>query len=1308
MIAEAHPVSSPLWRLALVAALSFGSGCSGDEEPAPALAPPGTPTNVRAVAGDDGALVSWDAPSVEGSSPITHYMVASFPGEVRLRVEGGDATQAHVEGLESGVSYTFTVAAANVVGEGLPSRPSAPVTPSVLPPPAEVKATAGDGAASVSWRPRPYNGSSPITGYTVTSEPGGFTMSVDGDVWTADFEGLTNGTSYVFTVTAHSAERSSLPSLASPPVIPFGLPAPPVEVQAQPGDARAAISWIAPANDGGAPITGYTVTAAPGGATQEVGGDDTTAVVEGLINGTVYTFTVTATNAVGTSVPSAPSAPVTPVAPPGPPTEVVAVAGAASALVSWVAPGQDGGSPVVGYTVTASPGGATQNVDGDETSALVAGLVNGTLYAFTVTATNAIGTSAPSAPSAPARPVDVPGAPTSVEASVAGRQAIVSWSAPESTGGKPVTAYRVIASPGDLSQSFDGETHQALFDGLDYDTAYTFTVAAANELGFGPDAVSSPVTPLRTPSFEGSGLIAGPTPLLADGEEALTLTLIAVDAEGAPISNATVSLSSSVDADVFSQTSGVTDADGRMTVQVTSLEPGARTFTATIDWNGGLVLEATALFLDPTLLCAAGDLSLSRPVSVLKTGDTPSVVKAADINGDGTLDLIVANREEAYFNVFLGAGGAYFDAGPSPSSSTGSRDMALADFDGDGHLDIVSSSAALNNVRVFLGDGAGGFSLAGLKDTLGAPGAVLAADLNGDDHVDVAVASGEGLHVFFGTGDGTLDDGDFYPHETAPTAVRAADLDGDGHIDLVVTRSSSNVSKNKLAVYAGIGEGAFEEVAEFDSGDDPQALVLEDLDGDGHLDAVVANSRDDTVSVFPGVADGFFAAKTDHATGSKPGSIEVVDLNGDGSLDLVVSHNTGTPLSSFSVLLGDGAGSFAERTHRTVSLPGVIPSAIPSIAAADFNGDGVPDLAVLLSGSRDLALLQGAGDGSFAWLQEFVVRANPAQLVLTDLDADGFSDLVVTSRSGHVSVLRGNGVSFDARQDYRVGANPQATAVHDLNGDGLLDLIVANHDSNSLSILLGEGDGAFGARRDLPAGVGPNAVAVADFDADGIADIAVTSVGSHTLSVFLGDINSSFTRRLVFETGPRPGSVAVADFNADGLPDLVVSGTGSASIGVFLGTADGSFAKRVDYEALDNPDNTTVADFNRDGVPDVAVLNANAISVFLGKGNGSFSERVDVAIDPLASAMASADFNADGIPDLVVTHQMRLGTMPLSGTASLMLGAGDGTFVEAVSYPLQVGFGSIVAGDLSGDGRPDVAAANPMTGTVSVLSGLCE
>jgi uncharacterized protein (TIGR02145 family) len=213
--------------------------------------------------------------------------------------------------------------------------------------------------------------------------------------------GLTNGTAYTFSVIATNAVGNSVPSAASVAVTPAAVPDPPTSVVATAGNTTASVAFVAPTNNGGSAITGYTVTSSPGGITAT--GPSSPLTVTGLTNGTAYTFTVVATNVVGNSVPSAASTAVTPAATvPGPPTSVVATAGNTSASVAFVAPTNNGGSAITGYTVTSSPGSRTAT--GASSPLTVTGLTNGTAYTFTVVATNVVGNSVPSAASTAVTP----------------------------------------------------------------------------------------------------------------------------------------------------------------------------------------------------------------------------------------------------------------------------------------------------------------------------------------------------------------------------------------------------------------------------------------------------------------------------------------------------------------------------------------------------------------------------------------------------------------------------------------------------------------------------------------------------------------------------------------------------------------------------------------------------------------------------------------------------------------------------------------------------------------------------------------
>jgi RHS repeat-associated protein len=267
------------------------------------------------------------------------------------------------------------------------------------------------------------------------------------------------------------------------PLLVANVPAAPTGVNATGAHTKATVSFNASGNDGGAAITGYTVTSNPaGGVDSNAGSTGLSHVVTGLTNGTSYTFTVKAINAVGSSVASQPSNSITP-APTAPdaPTNATAVGGHTKATVSFTAPAENGAA-ISGYNVSSSPaGGVDSNAGGTGLSHIVTGLTNGVSYTFTVTAINAMGTSTPSQPSNSIIPAPTaPDAPTHVKAAGGNSQATISFTAPAENG-SPISGYTVTSNPGGITASGTGSP--IIVTGLTNGTAYTFTVTATNGIG---------------------------------------------------------------------------------------------------------------------------------------------------------------------------------------------------------------------------------------------------------------------------------------------------------------------------------------------------------------------------------------------------------------------------------------------------------------------------------------------------------------------------------------------------------------------------------------------------------------------------------------------------------------------------------------------------------------------------------------------------------------------------------------------------------------------------------------------------------
>ncbi len=324
------------------------------------------------------------------SSSSATFAWALVPNGGGFDVEAATSSKSSEFGCNSNtMNYTLTYGS-------IQSAPPPPPQAHVPGAPTIGTATAGAGLASVSFTAPASNGGATITGYRVTSSPGAHTAT--GASSPIVVTGLTNGTAYTFTVAAINSVGTGSASSASNSVTPVTVPGAPVIGVASAGDTTATVSFSAPASNGGSAITGYSVTSSPDGIVAT--GSSSPIAVTGLTNGTAYTFTVKATNAVGTSVASAASNSVTPqvgLTVADAPTIGTATAGNGNASVTFTAPANDGGSAITGYVVTSTPGSFTGS--GSASPIVVSGLTNGTAYTFTVTAINGVGTSADSAAS---------------------------------------------------------------------------------------------------------------------------------------------------------------------------------------------------------------------------------------------------------------------------------------------------------------------------------------------------------------------------------------------------------------------------------------------------------------------------------------------------------------------------------------------------------------------------------------------------------------------------------------------------------------------------------------------------------------------------------------------------------------------------------------------------------------------------------------------------------------------------------------------------------------------------------------------
>jgi hypothetical protein len=234
---------------------------------------------------------------------------------------------------------------------------------------------------------------------------------------------------------------------------------------------------------------------------------------------------------------------------------------------------------------------------------------------------------------------------------------------------------------------------------------------------------------------------------------------------------------------------------------------------------------------------------------------------------------------------------------------------------------------------------------------------------------------------------------------------------------------------------------------------------------------------------------------------------------------------------------------------------------------------------------------------------------------------------------------------------FAVGDAPTTVTNADFNGDVKMDLAAQNAGSNTVSVLLGNGDGSFQAKQDFGVGLVPTSVTSADFNDDTFADLAVANQNSNNVSVLLGKGDGTFQTKQDFTVGTNPSSVISAEFNGDGKTDLAVANYSSNTVSVLLGNGDGTFQTAQPYSVsvggTPGPNQIITDDFDGDGDVDLATANVGSnteianfhggVAVLLGNGDGTFQNASRVVRVYLPYSLASADFDDDGDSDLVAT-----------------------------------------------------------------------
>jgi hypothetical protein len=698
-----------------------------------------------------------------------------------------------------------------------------------------------------------------------------------------------------------------------------------------------------------------------------------------------------------------------------------------------------------------------------------------------------------------------------------------------------------------------------------------------------------------------------------------------------------------------------------------------------------------------TVLLNNGDGTYAQP-DVYPIPDASYEVIAADIDGDTFADLVAADTNLNYFGTSISLlhnnGDGTFAPAQEFTTGQGPVGLAAADFDGDGHLDVaVAEWGFLGDgatVSLLAGDGSGGFLPRQTFAAGASPFRLDAADLNGDGRPDLAVANGDfntgyaAVNILYNDGAGG-----FEPPTNLPLsgfggivffpAIRAADVDLDEDADLLFSHTglTQGGSGGVIALFRNLGGGAFAAPVGLPLtpfAGSTTGIDVGDVTGDGWPDIAGTNHDNEGWTLVPSAGGGTFGPARRYPTGEAPWDVHLADADGDGDLDPIVFSR-----DSLEACIHENPGDGDFAPPPTFSIEPFS----QFFDQGDIDDDG--DLDVVAAGGI-ISILRNQGDGTFAPYEQYFPPLAPLDLKLRDLDGDGDLDLLF-NEDGIFTYFWATALN-DGTGHFGPGTvwGPSTCGyfkaeidAFDLDNDNDLDVVRVENlgcpgepfSSRRLFVNENLGNATFALANIVVLNPSPRSVAAGDFNEDGFLDLVVN--GQPT-SILLG--HGDFTFTLLSAADLTGINVATADFDGDDHLDIVQAlqrGSGNLeSMAVQLGNGDGSFQPEDIYLGSHAPDLSQITEIltgdpDADGDIDVMASNyaSNDASFWANNGDGTFSPQVRYGVGLNPIDLSYADFTGDGVGDLAATLSS---FPPLSGNVTVVPGTAG------------------ILGDLDGDG----------------------
>jgi hypothetical protein len=681
--------------------------------------------------------------------------------------------------------------------------------------------------------------------------------------------------------------------------------------------------------------------------------------------------------------------------------------------------------------------------------------------------------------------------------------------------------------------------------------------------------------------------------------------------------------------------------------QVTSgSDPGAF-YAASLRNDGTMDLVETGL-TDPAnsspataVLLGNGDGTFQKPVYYDVSANsfaTAAGFTVDDVNGDGIPDIVILNGTTGTFN-------------GSVIPVTGTVTTLIGKGDGTFTMGPASNLTWTDSLQVQTGV----FKTGDVKDLL------------------------VGGTVLFGAGNGSFTQGptnnaiaNLSVNTAAVAGNAVGSLRNNGKLDVVVTEPGF------VSIFYGNGDGTFTTGPNYAAGPDYMQVTITDIDGDGNPDIVLGGSSGGVYTlggydtpipmyqILMGRGDGTFVDSPVYTQGTYSGDKQIAsaDFNDDGKTDVLVYNNSSTGPSTLAMLPGNGTGALGTAVTSSINIGAT------TLVAAKMNHDTLADAVVAGSGNSGpaLAILTNQGNGTFAGEQDYSLAANAVSLAVGDFNGDGIPDVAVGESGMGVFVLFGqsNG-TLGSPVQVDSSANPTGLAAGSLTTDGRTDLIVADQATGNLHIYLGNADGTFTAETAPTGATGASLAALGDLNNDGKLDLIVagfipgTSPNPNVSNVytFLGNGDGTFQAAntlAIADTDAAVSSLALADFNKDGNLDVVL-GNPSDYTELLLGNGDGTLTETI-LALGQRPNTLAAADLLGNGYPEILVGESStqgqgdSLTVFQNQSTG------------WAAALATPTVTVSPSPASITTAQSTMVTVTVSGASGATSPTGSVTLMS--------------------------------------------